>query len=209
MPLSAIRQAGREDAPPSRTSTTIWRAAYAGVVPAGHDGRAVRRGKHGIWRQASTASPRCLLPARRERTSAGAASLHPTRDAGLPGVGNSASFLPAAPRLWRSGTGRVCWRTSGAEAKRARFARLSAGTGRKTRGHRVFYEQTISPDGARQTCLSAIPLRSSFRKNAIKKVRLLRTFLHLTAEPRVSKGFALWRFGRRPNQSSGGSPPYP
>ena len=101
-----IRKASLEDTPAiARIINASWRAAYAGIVPqsaldALSDEPKQRQLEAGLDRFPEMAY--YLLEI--DGAPAGAASLHPTRDADLPGAGEF-SFFYLLPACWRSGFG--------------------------------------------------------------------------------------------------------
>ena len=174
MPLVAIRQAGREDTLAiARIINASWRAAYAGGVSqsaldALSDETKQRQLEAGLDRFPEMAY--YLLEI--DGAPAGAASLHPTRDADLPGAGEF-SFFYLLPACWRSGYGAQLLAHVEREANARGFARICCWTLAENARAIAFYEKNgYRRDGARQSVTIGKPLE------AIRFFKFLDTILY-------------------------------
>lgn len=162
MPLIAIRQAFREDTPAiARIINASWRAAYAGIVPqsaldALSDETKQRQLEVGLDRFPEMAY--YLLEI--DGAPAGAASLHPTRDADLPGAGEF-SFLYLLPAYWRGGYGMQLLTRIEQEAKTRGFTLLCCWALAENARAIAFYEKNgYRRDGAQQNVTIGKPLEA-------------------------------------------------
>ena len=152
MPRVSIRPAAREDTPAiARIINESWRAAYAGIVPQDYldalsDEKKRRQLESGLDRFPEMAYYLLTI----DGEPAGAASLHPTRDADLPDAGEF-SFLYLLPAYWRSGYGARLLDYVERATKTRGFARLCCWTLAENARAIAFYEKNgYRRDGAKQ-----------------------------------------------------------
>jgi RimJ/RimL family protein N-acetyltransferase len=90
----------------------------------------------------------------------GAASLHPTRDADLPGAAEF-SFFYFLPAIWRQGYGKELLALLKCEAINLGYERLCCWVLENNTRALTFYEsQGMLPDGARQSVTIGVPLEA-------------------------------------------------
>jgi RimJ/RimL family protein N-acetyltransferase len=138
-----------------------WRTAYAGIVPrealdALTDAEKAARLREGLARFAEMRY--YVLEA--GDAIVGAASLHPTRDADLPGAAEF-SFFYFLPAVWRQGYGKELLALLKCEAINLGYERLCCWVLENNTRALTFYEsQGMLPDGARQSVTIGVPLEA-------------------------------------------------
>ncbi|HWP21159.1 MAG TPA: GNAT family N-acetyltransferase [Candidatus Cryosericum sp.] len=160
MSAVSIRQATREDTPAiARIINASWRAAYAGIVP------------QDVLDALSDEKKQAQLAAGLEHSpemsyyllelggiSAGAASLHPTRDEDLQNTAEF-SFFYFLPQYWRGGYGTRLLEHVEQTAREHGFTRICCWTLAENARAISFYEANgYRCDGARQEVTIGIPL---------------------------------------------------
>jgi len=162
MSATNIRRASANDAATvAHIINEAWKTAYAGVVPldrldALSDERKAAQLREGLIRFPEMRY--YLFEA--NGIPVGAASLHPTHDADLPGAAEF-SFFYFLPSVWRRGYGKQLLAHLKSEAASLGYDRLCCWVLEQNRRAIAFYESQDMPcDGKRQTVTIGIPLEA-------------------------------------------------
>lgn len=162
MEQTVIRRADAEDADAiAHIINEAWKSAYAGIVPqdaldALSDAEKAARLRDGLARFSEMRY--YVLEA--EGGAAGAASLHPTRDADLQNAAEF-SFFYFLPSVWRRGYGKDLLAFLKCEAARLGYRRLCCWVLEQNVRALAFYEsQGMRRDGARQSVTIGAPLEA-------------------------------------------------
>lgn len=162
MPGKIVRRACAADADIiARIINEAWKTAYAGIVPqerldALSDERKAAQLREGLARFPEMRY--FLFEA--DGVPVGTASLHPTRDADLPGAAEF-SFFYFLPSFWRRGYGALLLGHLKREAVSLGYSRLCCWVLEQNSRAIAFYESQGMPrDGKRQTVTIGIPLET-------------------------------------------------
>ena len=131
-----------------------WRAAYAGIIPAGYlraMSAAEREGRH-LDRLRNPAPGASYLVAERDGRIVGMGACGPARDDDLdPATTGEIYALYADPTAWSTGVGAALMRTCEATLRDAGFSRLTLWVLAGNVRGRTFYERRgMRPDGTEQ-----------------------------------------------------------
>jgi len=162
MSATNIRRASVNDVETiPNTINKAWKTAYAGIVPrdwldALSDKRKAAQLREGLVRFSEMRY--YLFEA--DGIPVGAASLHPTHDADLPGAAEF-SFFYFLPSVWRRGYGTLLLAHLKSEAASLGYDRLCCWVLEQNRRAIAFYESQGMPrDGKRQTVTIGLPLEA-------------------------------------------------
>jgi GNAT superfamily N-acetyltransferase len=138
----------------TRLQIASWRAAYAGIIPAGYLAAmsAAERERRHLARVNDPEPRAAYLLAERDGVVVGMANIGPTRDGDLDAdVTGEIRAMYVVPEAWSSGVGAALMRTSLARLRAAGFARATLWVLERNSRARVFYERWgFTADGTRR-----------------------------------------------------------